>query len=92
MVLTGSADKESIAFDLERGQEAFKLSSVHEASIKTVTQLETNSNVVITGGREGKIAVHDLRMATQGSSEQNSTVTAWRNTSTQQVLTKNVNS
>ena len=37
MILTGSADKESVAFDLERGQEALRLSSVHEASIKTVT-------------------------------------------------------
>ncbi len=61
MVLTASGDMESKAFDLDKGLESVKLDKMHQASIKTVCQLESNWNVVLTGGREGKIVVHDLR-------------------------------
>ena len=60
-VVTASGDMQSVLFDLEAGQEVMKLSKVHEASVKAVTQVESHSNLVLTGCREGKIALHDLR-------------------------------
>ena len=92
-VLTASGDMESTVFDLEHGQVSQKLSKMHEASIKALTQLESNENVVVTGGREGRIVVHDIRQKDAGSITLNkSTVISWRNASNQLVLTNRINS
>ena len=60
-ILTASGDMESVVFDLTRQQISLKLGKMHDASIKTVAQLESNWNIVLTGGREGRIVVHDMR-------------------------------
>ena len=38
------------------------LAPIHSASVKSLVELESQARkVVVTGGRDGKIVVHDLR-------------------------------
>ena len=93
--MTASGDQQSIVYDIERNATTLKLAPVHDASIKCVTGLQSNPDVVVTGGRDSKIAVYDIRqrqVALQmANQEPEGAVLSWRNASTQQILTKKVN-
>ena len=86
-VVTASGDHESLVHDLEKNRTSLVLPEIHEASIKCVTCLESNPSIVITGGRDSKIAVYDIRqrqLAQQLSThEPECKLLAWRNASTQ---------
>jgi len=69
-----------VLFDVQTQQIISKLAECHEASVKCITEIQAHPDIVATGGREGRLAVHDLRCETPK-------VMAWRNTA-QQILTK----
>lgn len=66
---------------------SLRLSKVHEASVKCVTAMQSNPDVVVTGGREGRIVVHDIRQNKQsmqlGAPIPEGEVLSWRNASNQ---------
>lgn len=47
--------------DVETQQIIKKLADCHEASIKCLIEVPAHPNVIATGGREGRIALNDLR-------------------------------
>jgi hypothetical protein len=66
-----------------------QLAQKHEASVKCVTGVQSCENIVATGGREGRIVIHDIRV--KDSQVAIATVLSWKNVSAQQVLSKKAN-
>ena len=60
-VVTASGDQSGIVFDLETQQQQVQLAQQHEASVKCVTCVQSSDNIIATGGREGRIVIHDIR-------------------------------
>lgn len=58
--------------------------------MKCVTGVQSCDNIVATGGREGRIVIHDIRCADSTISTLG-TVLSWKNVAVQQILSKKAN-
>lgn len=60
-MVTASGDQSGVVFNIESEQVETTLAQQHEASIKCVSTVQSNDKIIATGGREGRIVIHDIR-------------------------------
>lgn len=66
-IATASSDLTSKVICVETGKTIAMQRGKHEASIKCIKQVDLSGNVLVSGGRDGKIAVFDIREPNAGS-------------------------